>query len=607
MGLDVAEMRRLSSPRRAVALAPRIGHAGPARGEGMRSAFAALLAAYFAASGWAAQLRYTLSPEIEHGALRAIGVELVLRGEDDGVTEIELPDSWGGKSELWRGISEFRVSGDGLKLADGGSPALKALRHKPGATLTVRYRITQFWSGEPAISGSNEYRPVVQPGYFHIIGWTAFVRPRWSLATSATVSFKPLPSGWSFASDLEHDQSALTLADVLESVSVGGDFRVTKAGALRVAMRGSWPFSDAAFVQRLDPIFASHIRFWGDTAPPYLVTVLPLISKTGGMSLGGTGLGDAFAFFATSNIDDRALTRVLAHEHLHSWIPRRIGMMPQQNDAVEYWLSEGFTDFYTYRLLMRDSLWSVEEVVQGLNDVLWAYAFSPVRNASNAKVAAEFWSNQAMNELPYQRGLLIAALADDKVRRASKGARDLDDVMLAMKRVVDGVGDAALPPAIRGLFTAKMKEQGVDVSSDIARFVERGETVLLPADIWAPCGTLWTGDVAEFDRGFDGMKTIANKNVVVGVDPQGPAYAAGLRDGMRIRSLDLSQGRDSRVPLTYQVLLEGGGVRDITYLPAGKRKVTLQELKLNAFVDASARRACAARLGGDSGGASAAR
>lgn len=573
----------------------------------MRAVAAVVLAACGAVSASAAELRYTLTPEVEHGALRAIGVELVLRGEDDGSTEIELPNEWGGKSELWRGISEFRVSGDGLRLSDGGSPFLKTLRHKPGATLTVRYRITQFWQGEPTVNGSNEYRPIVQPGYFHIIGWTAFARPRWRLATSASVSFRGLAPGWRLASDLEHDQRSLSLADVLESVSVGGDFRVTTAGVLRVAMRGTWPFSDEAFVKRLDPIFASHNRFWGDEPAPYLVTVLPLIAEAGSMSLGGTGLGDAFAFFATDNMPDRELTRVLAHEHLHSWIPRRIGMMPQENDVSEYWLSEGFTDFYTNRLLVRDGLWSVEEVVRSLNAVMWAYAFSSVRNVSNTTLAADFWKSQAMNELPYQRGLLIAALADDKVRRASKGARDLDDVVLAMKRAIDAAGNAAPPAAIRGHFVAKMKEQGVDVSADIARFAEEGETVLLPADIWAPCGVLWTGEVAAFDRGFDGMKTIANKNVLVGVDPQGPAYAAGLRDGMRIRRLDLSEGRDSRVPLTYQVLLDGGGVRDISYLPAGKRKVMLQELQLKTFADTQSRAACAARLGGDSGVASAAR
>jgi predicted metalloprotease with PDZ domain len=454
-----------------------------------------------------------------------------------------------------------------------------------------------MWQGEPAVTGSNEYRPVIRPNYFHLIGWAMMARPKWSLATTASVSFRGMPEGWQLASDLEH--GPLALGDVLESISVGGDFRVLKAGTLRVAIRGTWAFTDDDFIKRLQPIIASHHSFWGDQPVPFLVTVLPLQAEVGSMSLGGTGLNDAFAFFATSNVADRQLTRILAHEHLHSWIPRRVGMMPQDDaDPLEYWLSEGFTDFYTYRLLVREGLWSVEEASRAYNDVMWDYAFSPVRNAPNAKVATEFWRERAMNDLPYQRGLLFATLIDDRVRRASRGARDLDDVVLGMKRAVDGLSKGAIPPAIRGNFVAWAKAVGVDVQDDLARYIEKGQTIALPADALAPCGVIETSSVAEFDRGFDGHKTILSNNIVAGVDPNGPAFVAGLRDGMQILSLDLSVGRDSRVPLTYKVRVDGV-TREISYLPAGKRKVTLQELKLKPMSDEAVRKSCAARFAGN--------
>jgi predicted metalloprotease with PDZ domain len=562
----------------------------------MRAVFLVAVGLWFAASATAGELRYTVSPAIEHGALHAVDVEMVMTGDGDGETEIELPDQWGGKTELWRGLSEFRVTGDDLRLAQGGTPAIKIVRHAPGAELTVRYRVVQTWKGEPAITGSNEYRPVIRPQYFHLIGWTYFARPKASLATPAKVTFKDMPKGWSLASDLEHGN--LTLGKVLESVAVGGDFRVVKAGMLRVAIRGAWSFADDAFVKRLEPIIASHHRFWGDPAEPFLVTVMPLLPQPGSMSLGGTGLSDAFAFFSTPNVEDAMLTRILAHEHLHTWIPRRVGMMPQENnDSIEYWFSEGFTDFYTYRLLVRDGLWSVEEGAKALNEVMWNYAFSPARNATNADLAAGFWSDRAKGDMPYQRGLLFAALADDKVRRASKGKRDLDDVVLAMKRVAMAKPDG-MPPPIRELFVTSMDEAGVDVTKDIRRFIERGETISLPGDAWAPCGAIETSEVAVFERGFDGPRTIANGNVVAGVDPNGPAHAAGLRDGMRLRKLDLSERRDSRVRVTYTVYVDGG-TREISYLPAGKRKVTLQELKMKPMTDDAARKACAARLGGN--------
>jgi predicted metalloprotease with PDZ domain len=563
----------------------------------MRAFVAIIAAVLMTAAATAGETRYTLSPVIEQGALRAIAVELVLNGEADGETEIELPGEWGGKSELWRGIQDFRVSGQGMRLASGQTPALKLIRHEPGATLTIRYRVSQFWEGEPTASGSNEYRPVIRPGYFQLIGWTAMARPRWSLATPVTVAFKDFPNNWGFASDLEHRQGRLELVDVLESVTVGGDFRVVKAGALRVAIRGVWSFSDEGFLRRLEPIIASHHRFWGDEPTPFLVTVMPLLSPTGIMSLGGTGLSDAFAFFATDNVGDEPLTRILAHEHLHSWIPRRVGMMPQDNDKVDYWFSEGFTDFYTHRLLARDGLWSVEQIAKAFNEIMWAYGFSPARNASNATVAAKFWQERAMNDLPYQRGFLFAARADHLLRQATKGARDLDDVMAAMKRVVDAVPHGAPPPPVRALFIRTMKEAGLDIEDDIARFIERGETLILPADVWAACGIVATGEIAEFDRGFDGERTIAAENVVTGVNADGPAFAAGLREGMRLKKLDLSESGDARARLSYQVLADGG-TQEISYLPAGKRKQPVQELALRPMTDAAARKACAARLGG---------
>jgi predicted metalloprotease with PDZ domain len=538
-------------------------------------------------------IRYTLEPVVENGTLKAISIELSLTGEADGETVLLLPNDWGGKTELWRGVSEFRVSGRGMTALADVDPARKVIRHAPNAKLTVRYRLTQFWPGDPATSGENEYRPVIRPTYFHLIGHTTFVRPDWNLATAVSVALGDMPKGWRFASDLEHrtEGEALSLAELVESVSVGGDFRVLTAGQLRVAVRGTWPFKDQDLVARLQPIIASHHRFWGDAPEPFLVTVLPLTATPGATSLGGTALGDAFAFFASPNIEDKQLTRVLAHEHMHNWIPRRIGRMPDVDDSAEYWLSEGFADFYTYRLLVRDGGFSVEEFAEAANGVLWAYGFSPARNASNAQVVKQFWTDPHVGQVPYQRGFLFATLADYRVRAASKGRHDLDDVMFEMKR--DAAASAARPPPVRELFVATMKKYGVDVARDIETYIERGGTIFLPADAWGSCGRIQTSEIAEFDRGFDGRRTMANGNVVTGVDPDGPAHAAGLRDGMVLQRLELSDRGDSRVPLVLRVI-EKGKVREISYLPAGKRRFEVQEFLLGA----GARDGCRARLAG---------
>lgn len=544
-----------------------------------------------AAAAESAPIHYTLSPVIEHGALKALDVEIAFAGESDGETELELPDSWGGGRQLWHGLTQLQIEG-ATRVTTGGDPAHRVIDHAPGATLVARYRLKQIWSGEP---DTVEYRPIIRPGYFHIVGRTAFARPKLSASTPTAVTFKGFPKTWSLASDLEH--APLTLHNALSSISVGGDFRVLKAGTLRVAIRGAWRFRDADVLSMVKPIIESHNRFWGDAPSLYLITVLPIGAKPNTETAGGTGLGDAFAFYATPNMAlDQHFRNGLAHEHMHTWIPLRVGRQsPEDEGLAEAWLSEGFTDFYTYRLLARDGVAPLEEVVSAINEILLSYAFSSARNSTNAALGGAFWKDPAAQRMPYVRGLLVAAFADDRLRKASDGKRDLDDVMMAMRRQAEAA-NADEWPYLRANFLVAMTAAGVDFAPELKRFVDDAETIALPSDVWAPCGVLETSEVAEFDRGFKAGKTKANNDVVVGVDPDGPAYAAGLRDGMKILNLDLNAPRDSRTPVTYRVLVDGKE-RVISYLPQGKRRERVQELKLRTL-DAGGRSVCAARLAG---------
>src|SRR5690606_32963944 len=175
-------------------------------------------------------------------------------------------------------------------------------------------------------------------------------------------------------------------------------------------------FSDADFLAQASEIIGGQRRFWGDEAAPYLVTVLQLEGPENWISIGGTGLGDAFAFFATPNAEAFPITRTLAHEGQHSWIPAEIGGMPEEDEAADYWLSEGFTDFYTGRLLVRDGLWTPQQYADDLNQSLREYAQSPVRTAPNERIKIDFWRDRDVQRLPYLRGRLLAAVWDAGLR-----------------------------------------------------------------------------------------------------------------------------------------------------------------------------------------------
>lgn len=537
------------------------------------------------------RLEYELTPIIENGALTALQVDLRFRGEADGETQLRLPDEWGGQPELWRSLADVSAV-SGATIADGEAANQRVLTHRPNARIHVRYRVIQDHEGEPNASSNNSYRPIVQPGYFHLIGNAFMVTPS-GTEESTPVSFRirGLPRDWRYASDLEHPN--LRLGNVWSSVTIGGDFRIQEdsANRIRVALRGQWSFTDEAFTESVSEIVAAQRDFFGDRPSPYLVTVIPLESpQQGWLSIGGTGLGDAFAFFATSNAEASQITRTLAHEGLHTWIPIQIGEMSQENQALEYWLSEGFTDFYTGRLLVRDRIWTPQQFADDLNETLRSYTQSPERLSNNARVREAFWSSREVQRLLYQRGRLLATIWDQQLR--ARG-HDFDDVVIPMRDRVNA-GDNRLAVEI---FPDVIRELGIDPSDDIAAYVDRGEMILLPEDTFAPCGVIETRQVRAFHRGFDVEATQANSNIITGVDPTHPAYAAGLRDGMVLVRRDGGEIGNAELEIGYAVR-DGETERTFRYMPQGSQMFTEQRFVLSENLIDNAVGQCLAVIGG---------
>lgn len=561
----------------------------------MRFLFRALvLTAAFVCAGFASpppRIEYTFAPVLTDGALTAVQVDVNFRGEADGETNLRLPNDWGGKTELYLSVEALSVV-SGATMRDGDGPAQRVLTHRPNARIHVRYRIIQDWEGVPNAEQGNTYRAVIQPTYFHFIGDAALVFPELDGASPVRVRAPSMPRGWTFASDLEH--AGLNLVRANASIIVGGDFRIVRGADpnLRLAIRGNWSFTDADLAAQANGIIAGQRQFWGDESAPYLVTIIELTAPDPGwLSVGGTGLGDAFAFFSTRNADAAMIARTFAHESNHTWIPGLIGGMPQEGEAAYYWFSEGFTDFYTWRLLVRDRIWTPAQFAEAFNGQLEAYARSPARTAPNARILADYWNDREVQRLPYQRGNLLAAIWDARLRAA--GRRDMDDIMLEMRARARG-GD---PLKAADMFPIVAESMGLDLGNDLATFVEQGGAVLLPADVFAPCGSIETRDVPNFHRGFDIDATQANNRIITGVDPTLPAYAAGLRNGMTLIRREGGEIGNAEQEIAY-VVRDGETERTIRYIPRGNGSFALQRFALEQNLEGDRLAQCVRVLGG---------
>jgi len=560
----------------------------------MRSIIQAVAAAgavLFCASAAAPpRIDYTLTPIMEDGALSAVQIDLRFRGEADGESDLRLPDSWGGQDELWRSIQGLEIISGASAIRTGEAANMRILTHRSNARIHVRYRVIQDWDGVPRAEIGNVYRPTIQPTYFHLIGNAFMATPgAANLDTRVRFTVRDLPRGWSYASDLEHPD--LRLTEVWSSVVVAGDFRILRdpRSQVRVAIRGEWSFTDADFLSRAANILSSERGFWGDEATPYLVTVMHLEGPEGWLSVGGTGLDDAFAFFATPNADAAPIVRTLAHESFHTWISPQVGGLPNEDQALQYWLSEGFTDFYTARLLVRGGLWTAEQYAADLNDALRAYAQSPVRTAPNSQVLANFWSDRDTQRLPYQRGRFLAMMWDARLRAAG---HSMDEVVHDMRRRARNGDQYAVET-----FVVAAPSFGLDLGTDIETYVDQGAAILLPEDVVAPCGRIITRDVPNFHRGFDIQATQANNNVISGVDRTLSAYSAGMRDGMTLVRRDGGEIGNSELEIGY-VVRDGETERTFRYMPRGEGKYTMQQLELAQGLEGERLAQCLAVIGG---------
>lgn len=285
----------------------------------------------------------------------------------------------------------------------------------------------------------------------------------------------------------------------------------------------------------------------------------------------------------------------MSHEMMHTWVPRRIGRLPDKDAPLVYWLSEGFTDWTSWRTNVMSGLWQAEDYARAFNESLKAYESSPVRTAPNQRILDDFWRDPDVQQLPYQRGMLLATYWDQRVRAATNEQKSFVHVLREMQRMASVAPDLS-GKAVDNLRAAMKTVAGIDIASDIARYVDAGEPVPLARDTFAVCGPLAEFKRKVFHRGFDVEATLKANNVIAGVIVDGPAYAAGLRDGMRLIRRSGGVIGDSRVEIAYDVI-DGDNKRTLRWMPEGNATENVREFVLKTFTSAQERSQCEARLG----------
>lgn len=525
----------------------------------------------FPSKGAGQVLTYTFEPTVNENAT-VLHVTLTFPGSPNGIDTIEVPTTWAGQT--LRGVTNMRPSSSGTTISDGPRPDEHLVKHPNGQPVVLTYDLNKDWTGP--LRHPMEFHAVLLPEYFEINGQNALVHPVFDETALVTTRFdwRGLPDRWVLATSFgiattgtDRCQSHTgPWTDAHDALFAAGDFRIHNfqigKRAAVLAVRGVWTFADDEAIADLQRVLSIVRDFWHDDRFPYFLVTLKAFDQDQGSS-DGTALTNAFWLYLSRKDPFSAQLTTLAHETFHAWNPRKMGVQPAGVNID--WFREGVTRYYADLLVYRTGLLPLATYVNNTNADLRGYA-----DSSN----------------PYVLGRVMALWLDAQIREESRGRFSLDDVMFDMVKSAD----KPLSPN-RILETTRRYASKATVEQ-LQRAMEGTQRLAPPAKLplVGACVRASVDALPTFDLGFD-IDASSAAGRVVGVQPNGPAFQGGLRDGQILTRTSYGNGQPDR-PAQFTVGTDGGS-RVIEYYPRGAPRTAFQ-FHLDATAIAGSRLGCGA-------------
>jgi predicted metalloprotease with PDZ domain len=442
-------------------------------------------------------LIYTVKPIFTEKET-ALYVEIEFQGNSSGKTALILPSQWAGQEKLYESLYGIKIISENARMEETKRPHVKTLYHNPGEVIKLEYKGKQTWSGEISGQRHQKYRPKINRDYFHFVGKVFFAHPVLTKAKNLNfdLRWENFPKDWiicnTFGSGKSRQNFMGSINRIKDGVYAGGDYRFKeikiKDFPVVMALRGrSWNFSDREFFDLMEKILLTERGFWKDyDFPSFFILLTPFGFNH--KNCGGSALFRSFDVFFYSDSDlNFDFKRLFAHELFHSWNPRKLGRLKHPEQLL-YWISEGFTDYYTRLLLLRAGLISVEEYVFDFNRKLKKYYRSPVKEAPNQKILEEYWTDDHVGKLPYQRGDLMAHRWNTILKNSTQNKYSLDDVMLDLFQA----SQEKQQIITRELVAKKITSYAdFDAAKEIQKYIIEGNLINLEGTELGPCYELY--------------------------------------------------------------------------------------------------------------------
>lgn len=392
-----------------------------------------------------ASLIYNIKPNYNDSL--SLDVNFDYRSDNKGILLLKYENSSWGDNDIFNCIKDFQVSPKPINIYFDRDNNLVTIKTKPNLKNTIKYSIVQDFKG--TLLNKYRYRPIIDKTYFHILGMRLFMIPEGvfekdSNKENITISWGAIPNNGIFHSSFGVDKKQdieVTKEELYASFFAGGDFRRYmfdyKGDVVYFVTRGDWKiFDDDEVFNILRETITFQNDFWNDPRKGiYSVSLIPTFepwtTTSKSNSIGGSGLPNSFISFASNNdgTTPKKISWLYNHELLHKWISRTI---KNENEVEQYWFSEGFTDYYAYKLMLKNDKLNIEEFIKTLNkEVIIPHYNDSIKTIPNSELTFQkYWSNYSLyQKLPYRRGLLYAFLIDTQIKQQSQFASSLDNLM----------------------------------------------------------------------------------------------------------------------------------------------------------------------------------
>jgi predicted metalloprotease with PDZ domain len=341
-------------------------------------------------------------------------------------------------------------------------------------------------------------------------------------------------------------------------------------------------FDGAQAARDLQAVVSENLRFWGSLPYDKYVFINVITEAGGGLEHKNSTVLMTSRWTTRTRGTYLSWLDTASHELFHAWNVKRLRPIElgpfdyeSENQTRSLWIAEGITEYYGALNLHRAGVSTREELLDSISGNIEELQTTPGRLVQSAEQASfDAWikyyrpdENSVNTAISYYtKGAVLGFLLDARIRKATNGAKSLDDVMrLAYQRYAGARGYTpadfrAVAEEVAGTSLGEFWERAIEGTAEID-YSEALDTFGLRFRQSPQPSRPWLGITTRNDAG---------RLVISQVRRDGPGWNGGLNVDDEILAIDEFRVRADRLEQRLQQYRPGDRV---TFLVARREQL----------------------------------